>query len=52
MIVMIDIYELELKIQLINLQIYNQTQILDITIIQNGNSRWICSSKLVDRMLR
>ena len=29
-----------------NLQIYNKTQIIDTTVIQNGNHRWLCTAKL------
>ena len=45
-----DIYKLELVIHLIILQIYNKAQIIDTTVIQNGNSGGCFTAKMENRM--
>ena len=47
-----DICKLELIHVDYNLQIYNKAQIIDTTVIQNGNTGGGCITKMVNRMSR
>ena len=47
-----DIYKLELEIPLTIYKYKNKAQIIDTTIIQNGNTGGLCITKLVNWMSR